>query len=65
MKTINIFKDFLPETVPVDISRLNIIQQKIINTLSENQYTISETRYLFNSILSRLEESMPIINHFK
>ena len=65
MNKTEILRELLPETVPANISSLSEIRRDIINTLSENQFTISETRYLFNSILSQFEESMPVTNHTK
>lgn len=41
------------------------IGKEIINTLSENQFTISQTRYLFNNILEQFERNMPVTNHYK
>lgn len=41
------------------------IGKDIINTLSENQFTISQTRYLFNNILEQFERGMPVTNHYK
>ena len=60
-----ILKEVLPETAPANIGKLNEIRRDIINTLSENKFSISETRYLFNSILSHFEECMPVTNHSK
>lgn len=39
------------------------LQLEIINTLSENKLTISQTRYLFRTILSQFERDMPVTNH--
>lgn len=41
------------------------IKKEIINTLSENQFTISQTRYLFNDIAEHFERYMPVTNHYK
>lgn len=41
------------------------IEKEIINTLSENQFTISQTRYMFNNILMQFERYMPVTNHRK
>lgn len=37
-------------------------QKQIINLLHENNYSISESRGLFKSIIELLERSMPITN---
>lgn len=54
----------MPQTIPVGNKHLEIAQN-IINTLSENKFSISETRYLFNIILSQFEREMPVTNHCK
>lgn len=38
-------------------------QKQIINLLHENNYSISEARGLFKSIIELLERSMPITNN--
>lgn len=38
----------------------NELQKQIVNLLSENKYTISQTRGLFENILNELERFMPI-----
>lgn len=38
------------------------IQNKIINLLHENNYSISQTRGLFKSTIEMLERFMPITN---
>lgn len=45
--------------------KYNIMKKEIINTLSENQFTISQTRYLFNEIIEQFERNMPVTNHKK
>lgn len=39
------------------------IKNQFINILSENQFSISQTRCLFNSIISQFERHMPVTNH--
>lgn len=39
------------------------IKNQFINILSENQFSISQTRCLFNSIISQFERYMPVTNH--
>ena len=41
------------------------IEKDIINILSENKFTISQTRCMFNNILSQFERNMPVTNHYK
>ena len=41
------------------------IQSDIINTLSANKFSLSQTRHLFNSIISHFEREMPVTNHYK
>ena len=36
------------------------IKNQFINILSENQFSISQTRCLFNSIISQFERYMPV-----
>lgn len=36
------------------------IKQELINTLSQNGFSISETRYLFFDILERFDRAMPV-----
>lgn len=57
-----VIKESLPEDVRADEIFQNV-QTQIINTLSEKQFTISQTRYLFNSILEQFERYMPVTNH--
>lgn len=45
----------------VDENNSNDISKDIIKLLSDNKYTISQTRALFNHVLSDLERFMPII----
>lgn len=60
-------KNFLPEDSPrtEEYNNYNKIEKDIINTLSENQFTISQARYLFNNILKQFEREMPVTNHTK
>lgn len=39
------------------------VKNQFINILSENQFSISQTRCLFNSIISQFERFMPVTNH--
>lgn len=50
------------ENVLVDEPKENSseLQKQIINLLSENKYSFSQTRGLFNNILDTLERFMPI-----
>lgn len=57
-----IVKDIPPEDVISDGVRENVKNQ-FINILSENQFSISQTRCLFNSIISQFERLMPVTNH--
>lgn len=41
------------------------VRNLFINILSENQFSISQTRRLFNSILSQFKRYMPVTNHKK
>lgn len=55
-----------PEDMPTGdakIKSFNELKNSMINMLSENKYTISETRYLFTCILSQFERDMPVTNH--
>lgn len=63
-----IIKDWiLPEDMPKgdECDRYYKIQKYITNTLSENQFTISQTRHMFNCILRQFEREMPVTNHTK
>ena len=62
-----IIKELLPEDFPrgEEINNYNKIERDIINTLSENQFTISQTRCMFNNILRQFEREMPVTNHTK
>lgn len=62
-----IIKELLPEDFPrtEEYKNYNKIEKDIINTLSENQFTISQARYLFNNILKQFEREMPVTNHTK
>lgn len=56
----------IKETLPEDIfygETFTKLQSLIVNALSENKLTISQTRHLFNSILNRFEREMPVTNH--
>ncbi len=56
------------ENLPADIfadDRFYNLKSQFINILSENELTISQTRYLFNSIISQFEREMPVTNHKK
>lgn len=57
----------LPEDIPrtKECNNYNKIKRDIINTLSENQFTISQARYMFNNILNQFERNMPVTNHTK
>lgn len=55
----------LPEDVVKDETIFNKTKTEIINTLSEKQFSISQTRYLFHCILSQFERDMPVSNHVK
>jgi hypothetical protein len=57
-----IVKDIPPEDVISDSVGENVKNQ-FINILSENQFSISQTRCLFNSIISQFERLMPVTNH--
>lgn len=39
------------------------VKNQFINILSENQFSISQTRCLFNNIIEQFERYMPVINH--
>lgn len=39
------------------------VKNQFINILSENQFSISQTRCLFNSIIEQFERRMPVTNH--
>lgn len=39
------------------------IKNQFINILSENQFSISQTRCLFNNIIEQFERYMPVTNH--
>lgn len=57
-----IIKEIPPEdVVPADNGEN--IKNKIINILSENQFSISQTRCLFNNIIEQFERYMPVTNH--
>lgn len=50
-------EDIIPGSIGDDIAK------QFINTLSENKLSISQTRYLFNHILTQFERYMPVTNH--
>lgn len=54
------------EVLPEDVfggEVFNKLHSDIINALSENKLSISQTRHLFNSILNQFEREMPVTNH--
>lgn len=53
----------LSEDIMQDSERFGRVYTQFINALSENQFTISQTRHLFNSILNQFEREMPVTNH--
>lgn len=57
-----VIKEIPPEDIMSGIAFDNIKNQ-FINTLSENQFSISQTRYLFSSIITQFERHMPVTNH--
>lgn len=59
-----VLKEVLPEDVVASDTFYNVKNQ-FINTLSENKFSISQTRYLFSSIISQFERHMPVTNHKK
>lgn len=57
-----IIKDIPPEDVmPAGVGEN--VKNQFINILSENQFSISQTRCLFNSIIGQFERLMPVTNH--
>lgn len=50
-------EDLMPGNIGDDIAK------QFINILSENKFSISQTRCLFNSILTQFERYMPVTNH--
>lgn len=50
-------EDIIPGSIGDDIAK------QFINTLSENKLSISQTRGLFNHILTQFERYMPVTNH--
>ena len=60
-----VIKEVLPEDMMADSNRYKDVYSKIVNELSENQFTISQVRHLFNSILEQFEREMPVTNHVK
>ena len=51
----------LEDIMPVGVGEN--VKNQFINILSENQFSISQTRCLFNSIISQFERLMPVTNH--
>ena len=41
------------------------VKSQFINVISENKLTISQTRFLFSSILEHFDRNMPVTNHTK
>ena len=62
MQNSTIIKEILPEDV-FGGEVFNKLHSDIINALSENKLSISQTRHLFNSILNQFEREMPVTNH--
>ena len=60
-----VIKEVLPEDMMADSNIYKDVYSKIVNELSENQFTISQVRHLFNSILERFEREMPVTNHVR
>lgn len=58
-----IFKEILPMDMMADTQKFNKVYSQVVNALSENNFTISQTRHLFNSILNQFEREMPVTNH--
>lgn len=55
-----------PEDMPIGDAKCKVfdmLKNNIINMLSENEFTISQSRYLFTCILSQFEREMPVTNH--
>lgn len=56
----------IKETMPEDVmtgDTFNNVKKYIISALSENQFSISQTRYLFSTIINQFERHMPVTNH--
>lgn len=51
----------LEDVIPAGVGEN--VKNQFINILSENQFSISQTRCLFNSIISQFERYMPVTNH--
>lgn len=58
-----VIKEVLPEDMMADSNKFKEVYSKIVNELSENQFTISQSRHLFNCILEQFERKMPVTNH--
>ena len=41
------------------------VKSQFINGIAENKLTISQTRFLFSSILEHFDRNMPVTNHTK
>ena len=41
------------------------VKSQFINVISENKLTISQTRFLFSSILEHFDRNRPVTNHTK
>ena len=58
----------LTHVEPEDVIEGNVfsdIKSQFINVISENKLTISQTRFLFSSILEHFDRNMPVTNHTK
>lgn len=58
-----IIKEILPTDMMADTEKFNRVYTQIVNALSENKFTISQTRHLFDSVLNQFEREMPVTNH--
>lgn len=58
-----VIKEILPTDMMTDTEKFNRVYTQIINALSENKFTISQTRHLFDSVLNQFEREMPVTNH--
>ena len=58
----------LSRVAPEDVIKEDVfsdIKSQFINVISENKLTISQTRFLFSSILEHFDRNMPVTNHTK
>ena len=58
----------LSRVEPEDVIKEDVfsdIKSQFINVISENKLTISQTRFLFSSILEHFDRNMPVTNHTK